>query len=240
MDIKNYNCKNEELPVIAEYLSFSLKRDLDDFTAFSPKFNDVYVAAFEAKIVEVTEILNPHAETVSLKSVTAHLYKDMDALIDPIARTERYVKMAGAAISISVKDFGLVKLRQKIRSRDAEGVLAELKMVNGYIDTYKLALSAQGLSDEMIALFANSATLIHDNNQRQYEILSGRKKLVENNLHLFNELYSVIAEICDTGKVIYRGKPGAQKEYTFSELKKRVRVAHKPQPEKPESDEKMS
>jgi hypothetical protein len=232
MEIKNYNCKNEELPIIAKYLVFSMKRDLHDFTAFSPKFNNAYVTAFDGKIAEITAILNPHAETVSLKSVTAQLYNDMDALLSPIARVERYVKMASEDILISLKDFGLSKLRQKIRTRDAEGVMAALKTVNGYIDTYKNALSVQGLTDELIALFTNSVALIHSNNQRQYEILSCRKKLVKSNQHLFNELYNLMSEICETGKVIYRGNAVAIKEYTFAELKKQVRVVHKPSPEK--------
>jgi hypothetical protein len=236
MENKNYNCKNEELPVIAEYLVFSLKKDLADFTAFSPKFNEMYVTAFEGKIDAVKSILNPRDETVELKNVTARLYVAMDALIAPIARIERYVKMAGSAISVSVKDFGLPELRRKIRSRDAEGVLATLKTVNGYIDTYKSTLAAQGMPDDLIALFANAVALIHDNNQRQYEIIVGRKKLVDNNMHLFKELYSVITDVCDTGKVVYRSNSVATKEYIFTELKKRVRVVHKPQPEKPASE----
>jgi len=36
---RNYNCKDEELPVICRFAAFSLKRDIADFTAFSPKFN---------------------------------------------------------------------------------------------------------------------------------------------------------------------------------------------------------
>ena len=240
MNLKNYNCKNEELPVIAEYLAFSFKRDLANFTAFSPKFNEAFVTAFEGKIAAVTEIVNPGRETVELKIVTDRLYKTMKNLIDPVARVERYVKMAGNEIPVNIKDFGFVKLRQKIKSKDAEGVLAGLKTVIGYIDTYKSALATQGLSDELAAVFASSATSMHNDNQRQYEIVETRKRLVENNLHLFNELYEMIAEICNTGKVIYRGNTIAVKEYTFAELKKRVRIVRKPQVDKASDSEKQS
>jgi len=37
---REYSCKDEELPVICKFTAFSLKRDLADFTAFSPKFNE--------------------------------------------------------------------------------------------------------------------------------------------------------------------------------------------------------
>ena len=231
MNLKNYNCKNEELPVIAEYLAFSLKRDLANFTAFSPKFNAAYVASFEGKIAAVTEVLNPHVETVELKIVTDRLYKTMNNLLDPVTRVEGYVKMAKNNIPISIKDFGLSLLRQKIWAKDAEGVLASLKTVNGYLNTYKPALAAQGLPDELIAVFASSTTAIHDDNQRQYQIVTVRKKLVENNLDLFNELYGMITEVCSIGKILYKKDTGMLKEYTLTELKKQVRVIHKAQVE---------
>ena len=235
--MKTYNCKNEELPVIAGYLHSSLKRDLADFTAFSPKFDGTYVATFEGKIVAVTEVLNPRTETVELKAVTERLYKRMDSLLDPIARVEKYVKIAGSEIPVSIKDFGFSQLRLKIKTKDAEGMLAVLKTVNNYLDTYKSALMAQGLSDELIAVFSSSSAAVHNDNQLQYEIVTNRKKLVDSNAHLLNELYGYISEICDTGKVVYRGNAVAMKEYTFTELKKRVRIVHKIHDEKSSSNE---
>ncbi|MDR2424089.1 MAG: hypothetical protein LBD59_05105, partial [Prevotellaceae bacterium] len=228
------------LPVIAEYLVFSLKKDLADFTAFSPKFNEMYVTAFEGKIDAVKAILNPRDETVELKTVTERLYSTMNSLTDPIARVEGYVKMAGSAIPVSVKDFGLSLLRQKIWAKDAEGVLAALKTVNGYIDKHKSTLAAQGLSDDLIAVFTSSTTTIHDDNQRQYQIVTARKRLVENNLHLFNELYALIMDVCGVGKILYKKDSALLKEYTFTELKKRVRIVHHPQPEKPASEKEQS
>jgi hypothetical protein len=55
--MKIYNCKNEELPVIAEYLLFSLKRDLSDFMAFSPKFNNAHVTTFDGKIKTANNLI---------------------------------------------------------------------------------------------------------------------------------------------------------------------------------------
>jgi hypothetical protein len=229
---KTYNCKNEELPVIARFLLFSLKRDLAEFAAFAPRFNEEYVTAFESKIMAVTEVMNPRTETVELKMVTERLYNAMDALLDPVARVKIYVAMSGSEIPVSVNDFGLPSLRLKIKSRDSEGVLACLKTVNSYIATFKLALMAQGLSEELIELFKNSASIIRSNNQLQYEIASGRKKLAENNMLLFNDLFQCISEVCSAGKIIYRKNLNTAKEYTFTELKKHVRTVFKSNDEK--------
>ncbi|MDR2564422.1 MAG: hypothetical protein LBC98_10885 [Prevotellaceae bacterium] len=229
MKEKSYSCKNEELPVIAGYLSFSLKRDLPFFQDFSPKYNNGFIENFDEKISIVSNVLSPHAETVELKAATEHLYNAMDNLLDPIAKLERYIKMAGNAVPINSKDFGLSKIRQRIWARDAEGVLDGLKTVNSYIETYKTALTAQGLSTELINLFISSTTTINEYNQKQYEIISSRKRLVENNQHLFNELYAIVSEICDIGKVIFRSNVAIKKEYTFAELKKQVRNIPHPQ-----------
>ncbi|MDR2472834.1 MAG: hypothetical protein LBD53_04610 [Tannerella sp.] len=238
--MKTYNCKNEELPVIAEYLLFSLKKDMAAFTAFSPKFNEAYVTAFEEKIAAVAAILNPHNETIELKKVTEHLYSTMNSLIDPIARVEGYVKTAGSANPIGIKDFGLSLLRKKVWAKDAEGVLVALKTVNDHINTCKSTLVDQGLSDDLIAVFTSSTTAIHDDNQRQYQIVTARKRLVNNNLSLFNELYALIMEVCGIGKILYKKDAVLLKEYTFTELKKRVRTVHNPQSAKPASEKEQS
>jgi len=40
---RNYSCKDEELTVVCGFTLLSLKRDLADFTAYSPQFDGVYV-----------------------------------------------------------------------------------------------------------------------------------------------------------------------------------------------------
>ncbi|BBE16212.1 hypothetical protein AQPE_0349 [Aquipluma nitroreducens] len=44
---RDYNCKDEELPVIDGFVLSSMKKDLADFTAYSPKFDAAYVSNFE-------------------------------------------------------------------------------------------------------------------------------------------------------------------------------------------------
>ena len=67
---RNFNCKDEELPVVSKAVAFGLKRDLVDFTAFSPKFTTDYVTDFEMKIVTVSDLLEPQSETLAKKLIT--------------------------------------------------------------------------------------------------------------------------------------------------------------------------
>lgn len=59
--------------------------------------------------------------------------------------------------------------------------------------------------------------------QKQYEILINRKTIKQNNLGLFNELYDQLCEILKIGNILYKQTdPVKTKEYTFTELMKRV------------------
>jgi hypothetical protein len=83
------------------------------------------------------------------------------------------------------------------------------------------------LSEELIAHFANAAASIDANNQKQYEIMSGRMALVDSNVETLNELYSTVAEVLEIGKILYKSKNLLKlKEYTFDTLKKTVRAAN--------------
>ena len=225
--MKNYKCKQEELPVIAGYLNFSLKRDLADFTAFSPKFNPAYLVAFEDKIKTATELLNPKVETTELKIITARLYSCIDSLIGSVNNLSTYIKMAGAGVPISAADFGLTLLRKKIQLKDAEGVLQGLRLVRTNIDHYKDVLMIQGLSEAAIAELDAAMTSIAADNQAQYEIKESRKELVQGNINFLDGLYADVIELCEVGKNLYRGKnPQKLAEYTFSDLLKNVRISH--------------
>jgi hypothetical protein len=222
-----YNCKSEEVPVIGGYLLFVLKRDLNDFSAHFPKiFTNEYVTGLEQKIAEVNNLLNPNTETVVLKDTTNRLYSAMDSLIEPVNKVAGYIKFSKGAIAISSKDFGLTSLRQKIRSRDAEGVLKNLKTVINNLERYRVPLIEQGLDENIITHFNDAIGIIDTNNQRQFEIVNKRKTIVANNETLINDLYKIISEICNVGKLIYKGKDQLKvKDYTFNELKKKVRTS---------------
>lgn len=235
MNTRNYGCKNEELPVIGKFILFDFKRDMNDFTEFSPKFNAAYAISFEDKINAAIELLIPGMETTDHKLVTAHLYSTIDGLVGPINNLGIYVKMAGAAIPVSAYNFGFPTLRGKIHGKDAEGVLQGLRQVHANILKYKDALMAQGMTETFLAKLVADAESIASDNQAQYEIKETRKALVQSNTGVFNDLYADIMELCEVGKNLYRGKdPQKLAEYTFSNLLKNVRVRHKTKDNKKE------
>ncbi len=77
-NVRSYNCKDEELPVIGNKVLFSFKRDQADFSGYSPKFNSNYATELEGKIQTVFDLTVPKSETVQLKVITDGVYTAMD------------------------------------------------------------------------------------------------------------------------------------------------------------------
>jgi len=222
--LRNHNCKDEELPVICNFAVFSINRDLADFTAYSPMFNQEYVTGFEAKTKDVAELVAPKSETVEKKKITDRLYKTMDGLIGPVNYLKGYVEMAEETLNVSPIDFGLTPLRNGIKGKDAEKVLKNLQLVISNTDKYKEPLVAKGLSDPLISKFGDAKSSIAADKQKQYEITSKRKGIVQDNVGLLNDLYDQLSEILRIGKILYQHTdPAKLKDYTFTELMKQVR-----------------
>jgi hypothetical protein len=229
MDVKKgrgYKCKDEELIGICRNVRSVLSRDFTDFSEYSPAiFDAVYLENFGVKIDSVDELMRPKIETDELKKITKRLYKTMDDLVEPLVKIRGYLRLTKNTVGLSAKDFGITLLLQRIKSKDAEGVRQNLLVVTTFLDKYRDALIAVGLNEAIFEQFKAAVTAITDDNNRQFEIISKRKTIVQNNLNVLNDLYSQLSDILNIGKFLYRGKDTLKvKEYTFSFLIKSVRI----------------
>jgi len=223
-NVRSYNCKDEELPVIGNKVLFSFKRDQAEFSSYSPKFDSNYATELEGKVQTVFDLTVPKSETVQLKVITDSVYTAMDGLIDSINKVIGYITLGKLDKTISVADFGLTPLRKCINSRDGEGVIRNLHTVNLNLVKFKTELEAQGLSEELVAKFATAETTIAEGKQKQYEIISNRKLIVQSNLSVCNNLFEQLSEIFTIGKILYKATDAVKlQEYTFNELVKTVR-----------------
>lgn len=225
---RSYNCKDEELPVICRYSVINLKRDLPDFTTYSPKFNDEFVTVYEAMIADAEELVAPEAETVEMKKITNRILSSMTDLLGHVNHLGGYIDMANGSINLSTADFGLSDLRKGINERDPEKVIDRLKDVNQKVVKYKTSLVEQGFTDALQEKMVNTYASLNADRQTQYQTFSNRQALVQSNLGLLNGLYDQLKMVLKTGKILFdRTDPLKVKEYTFSELKKRVRRVSK-------------
>lgn len=232
---RKYGFKDVELTTMCRHNLYCLKRDQADFLKFSPKYTPEYIAGYETQIEAAEEVNDPRAEAAVRKAMTQTLYATLDGLVDPLKWLEGYIKLAKDAIPISVADFGIPNLRKAIKSRDAEGAKGSLNLINTNIRRYKGILTPQGLTEELVKKLETDAAAIVEYNQKQMEIESGRKALLQDNVGLFNSLRDKFSEILSVGKILYgNSDPVKLQEYTQGELIKKVRIVPKPK-DKPET-----
>lgn len=222
-ETKIFNCKNEELPVIGRFVLSNLKIDLPAFTAFSPEINQEYVAEFEAHTVRAENLVSTKSKMTEVKASTMRLYSTMESITDPLNRLAGYINMAKLPITLTA--FGITGARRKITSKDAEGLMHQLQAVSTNIEKNKEILLKKGLTEEAAKFFIDVRTQIAADNLLQYEVVENRKQLVQQNKQVLNELYKKIAEVCNIGKILFKNVDAVKlKQYTFSQLIKRVRV----------------
>ncbi len=221
---RNYDCKNEELPIICRFVAFSFKRDLADFQSYAPRFDEEYVNNFESLISQATEITEPKSETLQIKLVTEKLYKTLDGLKRPLSLLTGYVNTIGHDLGLNPAGFGIVALRKSSNAKDVEATLKNLRLVLGNIERYQTELNEAGLKESLIQALTEAQSEIGEIKQKQYEIESNRKALVQSNQALFNNLYDQLTDILASGKILYKeGDKAKLTEYTFNKLKSRVR-----------------
>ena len=76
--------------------------------------------------------------------------------------------------------------------------------------------------------------MLADDKNKKYELISNRTALVQNNLNLLNELNDQLTAICKIGKILYKQTDQAKlKDYTFTQMMKKVRRTDKPEEQKP-------
>jgi hypothetical protein len=238
---KNFSCKDEELLPIGKRTLFSLKRDLAEFTAYSPVMNEEYVSETEAKISTAEDLLAPQAETLAMGLINDRLNVSYSDLLNNLNKVEGYLKLTIKSLGITANGFGISSLRAAVNAKDAEAVVKRLSVVQLNINNYKAPLTAVGLTQDLIDSLETIRKSIDSDRLEQYEILTRRKSLVQNNRSVLNDLSTRISEIQAIGKVLYKGSDAVKlSEYTFTQLLTKVRQVSKAKPDTTNTEQKSA
>lgn len=229
--VRDYKCKDEELPSICMFSSSNLKRDLVDFTAFSQMFNTDYLTGYDTRIFNASRLIQPESETLELKIISRRLHETFTGLLDLMNRLTGYLTLARLEQTISLADFGIKYMRKSIAAHDLEGIIEALHKILGNINKYRSELQAQGMPDDFIARLNDVLTSVTNDKIKQVGIMSNRKHIVQNNVDSFNGLFAQLNEILMVGRILYKPANFVKlKDYTFSELLKHVRRTTKQKP----------
>jgi hypothetical protein len=225
---KIFPCKFEDLPVIGEFVVGSARRDMADFSGFSPVFTPVALDEIEGKIAACKEKVRSWVVVRELKSTTDKLTTVTNGLRIRLNVLEGYVKLASGELDIHVTDTGIREVRNAIHRGNTEGVIAGVTNMLATVNRNMKALEAKGLKSTLLDDIAAVTREINALNVRQSELESERNHLTEENVELFNGLWKALLPVLETGKALYRGVNGAKlKDYTMTQLVKQINAGKK-------------
>lgn len=220
-------CRIEELPTIGKMLLDTLSPNLTDFTAFSPDFSATYLTNGTTKLNAVTALISPKQLTAEMKIITQRIYTNMDNLRPKLDYLEGYVKRA-TGLTISAKDFGISKVRQKNNKGDVEGLVDTLGFLLTNVTNNMAALTAKGYTAAQHTALTGIKTSLTNDSSAQNTKLNDRNNKVVSNHNLINEFWAICTDISDAGKRIYKSTaPQKLGDFAIAELKRRIRNEQK-------------
>jgi DNA-binding transcriptional regulator GbsR (MarR family) len=227
MSTKNFKCKIEEVPVLGEFIVNSVEKDIDDFNNYSSLFTADYLVPIKAKIEVCKELAKSSIVSKELKATTQKLYDDANNLRGKLNALEGYLKLGADSLDIAVKDFDLKNLRLAISKHNIEGVIATAKTVLVAVKRNLPVLNARGLRQELIDEIETQLEEINSLNEKQNDLISQRNRLTDENISKFNDLWESLQPILTVAKAIYSADKVKLKDYTVSQLLRRMNANKK-------------
>jgi hypothetical protein len=220
---KLFSVKIDDLPLIAQVLMESFKRDLNAFTAFSPVFNADLIEVVLGKIELCRFAIRAWVITQELKEVSTKLYADIAGTRLQMNALEAYVKLASPNLDIAAANFGIKQVRKAITSNNAEKVPETLRQLLFNVERNITALAGVGMPATLPNEIKQRATEIDNLNTLQNVIESKRAIQTDQDMHLFNDLWITIQPVIETGKALFRGIDETKlKDYTISQIEQKL------------------
>lgn len=226
---KSIPVRIEEVPVLGKFLKDSFVRDYADFADYSPDFNNAYKNNFFSKLTGVEKIVNPIKLISELKKITARLYENTRLLRSLLNKLEGYVNRAGDALTIFPEDFGIKPVREKISSKDVEGLLENLKVVLENISDNLSVIQNKGYKTAAHNALIGLRNSIKADNAAQNKKMDAWEQKVRANSKQILEFWKILKDVMETGRVRLYKDSNKEKagDYTLSTLKKRIRHERK-------------
>lgn len=243
---KKFQCRIEELPILADFVIAAFERDYADFYRHSPVvYHANYIVMFRKKQAEVIALINPRTITDDKKLITAHLHEFLDGLRQPLNKLEDYILLAqryfvnssesrvednprndsdNAELTTLPDDFGISRVRKEIANGDIEGLYGAMEILKTHIVNNYAKLNTIGYTEAQRDSFFAFWDKINSYNEEQNKKDNERDVLSEQNIVVCNSLWDIISEICNTGKTLYSIlQPAKSNDYTIRTLLKRIR-----------------
>ncbi len=223
MEKKKFNCKMQDIPVIAGFLLSSMERDKADFISFSPMYADPFMANLRDKQNECYEIVKAADVLKHQKVVKTQIDQNLTLLRVLLNKNEGYLKLAEKELDIKLDDFGIKAIRSAMTRSDLEKIISEGRSLVVNLKRNATILNAKGLKEAGIDEVATAITELNTLNEKHNTLKNDRSRAAGDNYAMLNETWDLLNMITSAGRALYRGSDAIKlKEYTMSNLQKRV------------------
>lgn len=209
--------KEEYVPV-ADVLLNSLTRDLNSFQSENHLFNSDYLAGMQNKTDELRAKETGDALLVMQKQTTQDLYALGNDINKPIKLLNLVLSKSNIETSLGSN------VLKKIKKRNFEGVLQDLKGLKEVISSQSSLLISNGMKADTENVLETAFNAITAKSNEQTTFRQQRKAFTSANKGLYKEVYQYISDVAKLGKIIFQGEQKAS-EYTIDNLIALVNVS---------------
>jgi len=218
-----FKFRQEELPVVGELLLQMFTRDRSAFEDFSAEYNDEYLKGVSKQIKKVNDLTQAPTLTAEIKKTTTELYDCLNDIVPKLNLIAAYAQRANKALIIKVADFGIKQAKKDIKKKNVEGYCTKVKVVEQNIANNIAALKARGYKEKLGKELSTLTQKVYNLNLIQEEKIREKKELVLNNHEELNKLWTMMADLSKTGKLIMKANKQKSEDYMFTHIIKQVR-----------------
>jgi len=216
--------KIEEIPTVGMITKDAFHNDKTDFTNFSPDYADPFEEDFVAKLTAVDNVVTTRFHIGQIKQMTDTLKAEIKLFYPMLDYLGKYAKKAKANLLCPLGSFGIKEMRKGIHDVDIEALLGAAETLKLNVEANMTALAAKGYKDEDYTNFKDLRDKVFGDNKQQEEWKYDKEQAVEENMILFLEVESIIKDIQETGRILYkRTSPAKAKEYTMTNVLSKIR-----------------
>lgn len=226
---RQFRCRLEELGPLARLTYARYLKHRTDFLDATTDFGDAFETEFMKRSEAFEKLVPTRQRQLTAKEEAERLNAAAKQLRHPLNLLDIQVGSAGRAglLTVTVKDFGLGRVRNEISTRDLEGLDGALGDLIKLVEVNQQALTDKGMKPATLQALKDARQSLGEDSTEQDSDRLDSVELTEENVKAGNALWELVAEILRVGRLLYKEtNPKRAKGYTMARLKRLMRSAN--------------
>jgi len=229
MTNRKYNCKDVDLLTSGKTITKSLSDNLDELSNIRTNWTKAFVDKLDASFDNAIKKYLGTDNKTSLKNASAALAAIQGPALRDLSflRTQIEVDFEDKAPAM-LMSLGFTKNIVAAQKGNQEALIELLHAFNqGLTAQVKKDIVAKGTNPKLLNKITGYATDLLSANIEQESLKETTKELTEEEVVVFNALYTKVIGICKIASNFYRFEPLKKKQFTFSHVVSNMSIAKK-------------